>query len=255
MIALLTPTGGRAEQIKICEYLMRKQTYTGRVVWFISDDCVPVTIDNIGGGFPENWVIEKLYPRPAWVVGQNTQGRNIQYGIETIMAYKEKFDAIFIIEDDDYYKPVYLERMIPRLDNYLVAGEQQTIYYNVRYRRHANNNNLQHASLFQVAMRPEAVEIFKKCYGMKFIDAHFFNLLNKVGVNLFFENFLAVGMKGMSGRGGIGAGHSQAMNMLPDPEMKYLQSLIGIQDAKIYERYYSDYRQPRYDVLTRKGRK
>jgi hypothetical protein len=47
-------------------------------------------------------------------------------------------------------------------------------------------------------------------------------------------------MKGMPGRGGIGAGHSRAFTMLPDQNCHYLSSLIGIDDAKLYQDFYVD---------------
>ena len=237
MIALITPTGGRVSQLETCAYLMRRQTYQGEVLWVIIDDCEPQTADMIPDGFRENWTIRKIRPELLWREGLNTQGRNLSMGINEIY---ERYDveAIFIIEDDDYYRPEYLQSMLGRLTGYMAAGETNTIYYNVYFRRHVANGNFKHSSLFQVAFTPEAVPIFQQCYMDKFIDSRFFQLLPVHRVNLFTANNLGIGIKGIGGRPGIGAGHHRNMLMYSDPNMTYLINQIG-EDAKIYERYYS----------------
>jgi hypothetical protein len=110
MIALITPTGGRPDQIDLCDIYMHRQNYTGKVVWVIVDDCEPRTTDAIGVGMPPNWTVIKCYPNPIWRPGTNTQGRNISVGINTILTNykKEEIRGFFIIEDDDYYKSFYL---------------------------------------------------------------------------------------------------------------------------------------------------
>ena len=235
MIGLITPTGDRPAQLKICERLMQNQTYTGDVVWVIVDDCLPRTANDIKR---PGWDIIVSNPSPNWKPGTNTQGRNLSVGINILMDYD--LEAIFIIEDDDYYRSNYLEKMLKYLNGFRVAGEVDTIYYNVYFRRYFSNQNTKHASLFQVAFTPEVIPIFRRCYLDKFIDAKFFELLAGNGVNLFAEHKLAVGIKGIYGRPGIGAGHGKQMNMRSDPNLTYLTNLIGT-DAKIYERYYGNY--------------
>ena len=232
MIGIITPTGGRQIQINICEQLMKRQTYQGDVVWVIIDDCLPRTTGQITH---DRWKIINCHPSPNWKPETNTQGRNISVGINELMNYD--LEAIFIIEDDDYYRPQYIEKMMTRLEGFQVAGEVDTIYYNVYFRRYFSNQNMKHASLFQVAFRPDVIPIFRKCYMERFIDAKFFQLLAGNGVNLFPELKLAIGIKGLPGRPGIGAGHGKLMNMRTDNNMTYLTTLIGT-DAKIYERYY-----------------
>ena len=138
-IALITPTGGRPSQFNICELLMRRQTYPGKVVWIIIDDCDPVTSNNITADFREGWTIFKEYPNPRWRDGLNTQGRNLSVGINTLLTnyYEDEIEGMFIIEDDDYYRPIYLEEMVRRLQGFRYAGEINTVYYNVFFRRYA----------------------------------------------------------------------------------------------------------------------
>ena len=244
MIALITPTGARPNQFNICEKVMKAQTYPGKVVWIIVDDYEPRSTDNIKEDFREGWTIHKVYPRPLWQLGLNTQGRNISVGINTLLTnyYEDEIEAIFIIEDDDYYRPIYLEEMTKRLNGFLCAGETNTIYYNVLFRYHVVNPNVTHASLFQVVFIPEAVSIFRMSLGDKFIDARFFQILDRSRVNLFHAGTLAVGIKGMGGRPGIGAGHRKMITRHNrDHNLVYLQNLIGIKDAQLYDRYYGAY--------------
>jgi len=237
MIYLITPTGARPAQIRHCADWMQNQTYTGDVTWIIIDDCLPVTTDFISEDFRENWKIIKIYPKPAWQHGMNTQARNISAGIDIILRIANENDIIFIIEDDDYYKSIYLERMIVRTGDFKLIGETNTIYYNVITRGFVDNCNKQHASLFQIAFKPSLIPLFVQCFKAKFIDCTFFSIVNKSLINLFHDGTLAVGIKGLPGRGGIGAGHSLGFMVNNDSNFVALKSIIG-EDAEKYRNYY-----------------
>lgn len=236
MIVLITPTGERPIGFTLCSQWMRQQTYEGDVTWIIVDDGNPQSTNNVREDFRDNWTIIKVYPKPSWQKGQNTQARNIAAGIKILKTIKD-VEAIFIIEDDDYYRPRYLDRMMENLGNYSVIGERNTIYYNVQYRRFVTNPNTIHASLFQTAFKLELLPLFEECLPNKFIDSVFWQrATNKF---IFYENDLAIGIKGLPGRGGIGAGHNKNFVMRDDRNLIYLRSLIG-EDYKNYELYYRD---------------
>ena len=239
MIALITPTGGRPYQFHLCQLWMKQQTYKGNVAWFIVDDCQPTSTGIIDDNFKPNWAIHKIYPTPCWEIGQNTQARNIAAGVRAMLDTYDKKDieAIFIIEDDDYYKPGYLESMMPRINGFLAAGEINTIYYNVFHRRYIVNGNTTWSSLFQTALTVKALPTLEQCYKERYIDYVFFRRLEKV--NLFKNGNMSVGIKGQAGRYGIGAGHQRTANMTEDVDWKYLTKLIGEEDAKYYNGYYS----------------
>jgi hypothetical protein len=229
---------------------MSRQTYTGQVLWVIVDDAIPHTIDWI----PQirGWEILKVYPSPPWEPGLNTQARNMAAGMNVILSHvkKEDIEGIFIIEDDDYYRPTYLERMVIRLQGYDLCGEMNTIYYNVHSRRYLVNGNTIHASLFQTAFSYNAIPQFEQSFEHKFIDCLFWSIVpNRI---LFAENDLAIGIKGLPGRAGIGAGHTRMMSMREDMGMGFLKSKIG-EDAKLYERYHGLNRQPQYGGLNSRG--
>ena len=244
MIVLITPTGARQAQFEICTHLMKNQTYTGEVMWIIVDDGYPVSTDKVDYDFRDNWTIVKVYPSPKWSTGQNTQARNIAEGLKVVPHDAE---AIFIIEDDDYYRPVYLECMMAH-KGHALWGEMKTIYYNVLHRRHITNANTIHASLFQTAFTPAAIPYLIKALPNKFIDCVFWALVpDRI---MFQQGDLAIGIKGMPGRKGIGAGHERAMNMIPDFQLNWLKSKIG-NDATLYERYYGGDRVQQHPLFNR----
>jgi hypothetical protein len=236
MICLITPTGNRPIGFTLCAQWMRNQTYEGKVTWIIVDDGFPVSTNNVPENFRENWTIIKVYPKPSWSLGQNTQARNIAAGLAVMKTIKE-IEAVFIIEDDDYYRGRYLDRMISNFENYSVIGERNTIYYNVQYRRYVINPNTIHASLFQTAFTLDVLPVFEQCLPNKFIDSIFWSKVQNK--KIFYENDLAIGIKGLPGRGGIGAGHNKNFVMRDDRNLNYLRALIGT-DANNYEVYYKD---------------
>lgn len=242
-IALITPTGNRPNQFRLCEYFMKRQTYTGEVVWIIIDDGIPVTTDNVKYDFKENWIIIKTYPKPEWRKGQNTQFRNLLSGTHTLLSnYSEKdIEAIFMIEDDDYYKPFYLDKMIKRLNRFDIVGEKNCIYYNVLFRGYYIWANVLHASLFQTVISPRVIPILNKACDRPLNNASYYIDMQIWGEirnqNLFNDDNLAIGIKGMPGRFGIGSGHDNKLRMKPDLRMNYLKTLIG-EDYKLYENFY-----------------
>lgn len=232
MILLITPTGARPRQFELCVQWMRNQIYKGRVFWIIIDDCLPVTTDIISEDFRDNWTIIKKYPSPTWQRGMNTQGRNLQIAVNMIKRIpKSWIEAIFIIEDDDYYKPTYIEEMLKRLGSFDAIGQAHTIYYNVMTKGYKVNNNVKHASLFQTCFTIDALPVFESVLDSKFIDITFFQRM--INTNVFEEEEqFAVGIKGLPGRDGIGMGHT-TKSLISDNNCLYLQKLLG-EDHKFY---------------------
>jgi hypothetical protein len=241
MIALITPTGARPTQIRLCASFMHRQDYQGKVLWVIVDDAVPVTADCVPDNFREGWRILKLFPSTKWRPGQNTQARNLLAGVNALCGYE--IEAVFIIEDDDYYKPNYLRVMMEKLQGFDLVGEKFTIYYNVEKHLIFYNKNDMHASLFQVAFTPSLIDTFKMiCADPKgiFIDVRFFGRVRATSgkINMFNSEQLAIGIKGQPGRAGIGYGHRMGLGrydlnrMEGDPDKKKLQELLG--DDYIY---------------------
>lgn len=236
MIVLITPTGGRPDQIRLCAEFMNDQDYQGDVLWIVVDDCLPRTTDFLMDDFGRDWEIAFVYPDPPWKQGDNTQGRNIGEAIKLIRHVVEDNDVegIFIIEDDDYYSPGYLTSMLRHLKGYDLAGETHTIYYTVKYRGWFMNQNAQHSSLFQIAFTPKVIDDLESVLHYKYIDIYFCqSVQNK---NLFRDGNLAVGIKGLPGRGGIGNGHGNLTSYEKDYDLKQLIKFIG-KHAASYVKY------------------
>lgn len=252
MIALITPTGARPKQFALCAKYMQAQNYTGEVLWIIVDDCKPrvskiinakkefiILVDNAidvtdltcTNDFKHNWTVVKIYPTPEWEVGQNTQARNLQVGVDAIKQFPG-IQAIFIIEDDDWYSPKYLSEMVKSLWGYQIAGEINTIYYNTVDHTIKKNHNTKHSSLFQTAFTMEALPDFEKVLttNVKYIDIYFYRNAKKV--NLMKQQRLSVGIKGLPGRAGIGQGHKvdpvKAKQKLSFADCMKLKELIGM---------------------------
>jgi hypothetical protein len=164
----------------------------------------------------------------------NTQGRNLQAGLNIVKHLEPKdIHAIFIIEDDDYYKPIYLDQMMARIKvgNFNAYGETNTVYYHIPGKRYLVSHNDKHSSLFQTAFKPSVIPIFETCLGEKFIDIRFFR--NCPNTSLFKAGNLAIGIKGLPGRSGIGHGHDIRNTRMPDRDLSKLKELIG-NDYKYY---------------------
>lgn len=206
MIALITPTGGRSKQFELCKQFMKYQTYTDNVLWIIIDDCLPITTANVKESFNKNWEIIIIYPDIKWKEGDNTQARNFQIAVD-LLKTRNDISHVFIIEDDDFYRPEYLEKMMFLFNGYNLIGEKNTIYYNVKLNKALVNGNTHHSSLFQTAFTFDILPVFEETLNKKsYIDV---GLWKKVQNNkLLFSNILSVGIKGIDGRKGIGNGHN-----------------------------------------------
>lgn len=237
-IALITPTGGRPNQMQLCMQWMKQQTYVGNVLWIIVDDCEPKTTQFIPEDFKDNWKIIHKYPKPSWKFDQNTQCRNLQVGVQEVLKHGD-VSIIFIIEDDDYYKPNYLECMFALMREFDVCGEIKTLYYNVKLHLYKRCSNINHSSLFQTAFSIKMVPVFLQILNthVRFIDIEFY----KKSKNVFFFNGLdlAVGIKGIPGRSGIGTGHNETMypkfqkDIPIENRKQVLKNIIG-EDSKYY---------------------
>lgn len=225
MITLITATGGRPEAFKLCESYMRKQTYKGPIQWIVVDDCTPRISCTMK---------QEYYRGPKeWAEGINTQRLNLDAALT-----KVKGDYVFIIEDDDYYAPEYLETYTHFLKSVAAVGEAKSKYFNVKVPGHKIMPNLKHASLAQTAFRKELLPLFNKAVnsGELYIDIKFWKLLSEqeIPFALLTNKNLCIGIKGLPGRGGISPGHT-SRDFMYDPDFKVLKSWIGNSSTQYVE--------------------
>jgi len=218
--------------MELCYKFMMNQDYAGPVTWLIVDDCVPNTTNFISYTPREDWRAIRLIPDHQWSEGDNTQAANIQEALNYIKSTLiDLVSAIFIIEDDDYYSPGYLTEMMEQLEGYDLAGELCTIYYNVVARGWFRNMNRFHSSLFQIAFRPSVIDQLEATLKHKYIDIHFCKAVKNK--NMFLGDDIAIGIKGLPGRAGIGIGHQDLESYQDDSSGEELKKLIG-EDSKYY---------------------
>lgn len=149
-LTLITPTCDRPAGMRLCRNWMAAQTFGGPVEWIIVDGGrhpYPQI-----GGMPDNWTVrhEPMPHVPKATV--NFRG-NLARGL-TLATH----NRIAIIEDDDHYKPAWLQWLADRFDDgHQLIGEARSRYYDVAQMRWRQMHNGRHASLCQTAFtRPVA---------------------------------------------------------------------------------------------------
>lgn len=226
-LTLLTPTGCRPLAWELCQAWMAAQDYAGPVRWLVVDDGEdpqPISFQR------DRWDVNVLRPQPYWRRGENTQARNLQFGLAHVPA-----DAkLLIVEDDDHYAPSWLTVAERALSQFDLVGEMRNRYYNIGDRRWREHSNTGHASLCATGVRGPALAFLRTCATARhrFIDLPLWRTYR--GSKRLLSSHLVTGIKGLPGRAGICAGHQPAMrNSFPDPTGRQLQAWLGA-DAEVY---------------------
>lgn len=227
-ITLITPTGGRPDAFKLCERWMSRQK-VGIDQWLVVDDTFPHYPDSKTELTMEQQKI--LAPLP-WKKGINTQ----RYNLGAMLPYITG-DFVFVIEDDDYYSPDYLNIMSKMLGYLDVVGECDAKYFHVGLPAWKEMKNFGHACLCQTAFRRDSLELFEKAVhsGEYYIDIKLWDLVkeSRIKMCLFGGAPYSVGIKGMPGKFGLGVGH-RPQGFTMDVEFRQLRSWIG-DDYKVYK--------------------
>jgi len=233
-IVLTTATGDRPEAFALCEKWMRRQTFWPKVKrWLVVDD---------GKNGPTKTTLGQEYVRREPQPDDPRTTETMNYlAIAALMNEIGTNEIMFFIEDDDYYRPDYLERMAQGIEGVDLVGEIPSRYYNVALRSYMLCDNDKHAGLCQTAIRGVVVPTWiKVLQNVRNLDNPFsdINLWKAwTGPKRFVESPLrplCVGIKGMPGRKGIGCGHRPGPNQRPDPELEILKKWIGSEDLEVY---------------------
>lgn len=255
LITCITPTGTRPEALGFCERYLARQTYDGPIQWIIVDDSPEQKVDE--RKVPLGWEqlrksSEKIYtvnrgPKKApmsvevhigpkkWHPGINTQRPNMDEGIKFVQG-----DYVFVIEDDDWYHPEYLETFRFFLQKYSVVGEGCNKYYALKERKYWTLGNHFHASLCSTAMKRMALPLLEEAVndGQIYPDISFWKKCMeewKIPHVLCLHINLGIGMKQLPGRKGIGGGHTVNNDVFrSDPGFDILKSWIGAEDTQNY---------------------
>ena len=225
---MLTITGDRHLVFRQFRNYVERQTILPDQ-WIIVDDGQVTT--PVEASFPVTYIRRKYHPHKVV-----SFCRNMVTGIQAV-----EYDKVIIMEDDDWYHRKYIERCCQRLQGNDLVGEMYTVYYNVRYREFYVNPNTKHSSLCQTAFRPESglKEFIEQRCGLEdstFLDCHMWQFAANKALSRFnFEERLCIGMKGLPGRAGIGAGHRKHPEKYTrDNKWQALIDFVGEEDARFY---------------------
>lgn len=202
---------------------MLRQDYAGPVRWVIVDDGEtpqPITFARDG------WTLDVVRPEPFWQPGQNTQSRNLAAGLDVIGPD----ERVQTLEDDDYYDAGWLSAVSRWLETHDLVGESYARYFNVATGQGYAHRNNQHASLCATAVKGAGLVALRSAVKrrQKFIDVDLWQTFK--GSKKLHRADLTVGIKGLPGRGGIGAGHRADYG-----QRMSLRDWLG-EDAAIYDR-------------------
>jgi len=246
MITLITPTGDRKISFNLTiKYMIQQQILADMPVqWIVVDDgLTPETQEvlQLNNGYLSAFHFKYIRrdPNIEKETGKNSP-RSLAANLLTAIPYV-KGDFIFVIEDDDWYSPLYLHDGVTKLEENHIAGSIWQCYYNLEQLTFKVMKN-KGSSLCSTCFRMDLLPLFKKvcitCYDANFkgIDYSFWLVAKQSGVNYFIDeahNYLCVGMKSLPGRKGIGIGH-EGRRFYPDPTAKKLREWVGEESCKKY---------------------
>ena len=223
LLSVLTPTGNRQQAFSLCERYMARQTFQD-FEWTVVDDGERATVCTMDQ--------KVVRPEPRWRPGQpSSQARNLIVGLDRCNS-----DYIAIVEDDDYYGPDHLARVMQELKTNDLVGEHPALYYNIRHQAWREMGNKFHASMCQTAFRRIMIPIIQKvCQESEaYIDIRLWQRVSPVNRNLYWARNV-IGIKGMPGRDGVSHLHrSNGLGWTEDTGFAKLREWIG-EDVVNYE--------------------
>lgn len=239
MISLITCTGFRPEAFALCHKYVCRQTYKGPIQWIvITDDPDKSTLISTLKSVPTN-IHPELYNGPdEWKPEFNTQRGNMNEALKHVKGQK-----VLFIEDDEWYSPRYVDEMFKLLNFVDICGETNALYYHVQIPGWKRMHNYRHVSLCQTGIKSSLLPNIIKAVnsGEMYFDINLWNQAHEQRVSccLFESMDLCVGMKGLPGRGGLGAGHKNR-DYLMDPGLVKLREVIG-PDVELYKPFVRKY--------------
>lgn len=225
-ISIITCTGGRPAAFSLLEKYVARQTYQN-IEWIVIDDCEPTVKCTMG---------QRYYRGPeTWTPEVNTQRGNMNVALAKVRG-----EYIFVLEDDDYYAPTYIEDMLSALKYSRLVGISNARYYKVDLPGYAILQNYQHSSLSQTAFSKNLLPTIKRCVnsGQFYFDIEIWKTARReqIPFALIANTSLSVGIKGMPGRLGLTPAHKENKGFIRDYGGKVLETWIG-EDAKNYLPY------------------
>lgn len=149
-LTVITPTGNRERELNNLAEYVRRQTIRPDEWIVVDDGDRPSRLPSI------RYVRHHIRRIPR--AGRFTLPANLLAGLALANGRH-----VVIMEDDDWYAPTYLERMVDGLARFDLFGEGCSPYYNTKSRTWMRNDNKSHASLcasgFRASLIPMVAEV------------------------------------------------------------------------------------------------
>ena len=156
-----------------------------------------------------------------------------RYRIGIGRALKAGADFILFMEDDDWYSPMYIQKMAMRwveVGTPKLFGIEDTVYYHIRYGKYRHLVHPLRASMMSTAISKD----FHTTYcadNNPFLDLHFWRSTPRLGkVTVLFEERICLGIK--HGLGAVAGGAHKGSGTWynqgnVDTDGSYLKSLVS----------------------------
>jgi hypothetical protein len=236
-LTLITPTADRQAALRMCQRWMQRQTFDGRVQWLIVDDGEHHSRPTL---VRDGWTVTHVRkPRAA----NNNVSLSFRGNLATGLM-RASSDRICIIEDDDHYKPSYLQWVSDSFDaGYELIGEARARYYDLRRGRWRRMANRRHASLCQTSFGRSAVVPWLagpsgqlRTSKRTTVDIRLWRKFRRqLKTRLLRDSLHVTGMKCLPGRTGIT--HESSLRIertQPDRDYAVLRNWVGSDDTAAY---------------------
>lgn len=226
MITALTCTGDRPKPFGFCIEYMARQTRRPDQWVIVDDGNVPLAHDSQRlaqhCGIADVQIVRR-FPKPGDPA--HTLSVNLLAALDRVSSASVAF-----IEDDDWYSCEHMEILEEELRAHAMFGFQGIVYYHaVRRCYRTMGEGTPHSSMCQTGITSAVFPVLKRiCAASEtpFIDLRLWREFT--GQKKLFRNLnTVVGIKGLPGRLGLTAGWRSVTGYTPDPDLKYLESLIG----------------------------
>lgn len=148
-------------------------------------------------------------------------------------------DAIFLMEDDDWYSPDYIEIMLKEWEGNSrcdIFGTRYTIYYHILYHQHFTMYHQDRASAMNTLIKPDLH--FLWCDDSDpYTDMHLWQALK--GYTFVPEKIISIGIKHGVGLTG-GHTHTNKLHRYKEKNIK-LSEVMDKESCEFYTNYFTNY--------------
>lgn len=245
--AIITPTGDRISAFNRCVQMVCTQTVQPKE-WIIVDDGMTPLTD--------------LMRLPDWATyvrrerGSDDPPHTLSVNVLEALKHVT-CDRVVIVEDDDWYSPVYIEYLLAHLDHHDMVGLNTIRYYHLLENYWKHGRPPKHTAFAQTAFKGAARDHLEDVCKSNTSDIREKGIVDRYWWQTFEGNkkllqdhpVLHVGLKGGFGRPGLAEGHKRT-----DPDYKgdgqqvYLKQNLGA-DSFYYNRWQKKFKKP-YAIYT-----